>query len=53
MFLTLTPTYLGIAQACFDFTVKYLRGEMPNAMPEKRRRSPLKQLAVAQMFVTL
>ncbi|MCV6592049.1 MAG: acyl-CoA/acyl-ACP dehydrogenase, partial [Silicimonas sp.] len=27
MFMTLTPTYMGIAQACYDFTVAYLRGE--------------------------
>lgn len=52
MFLTLSPTYLGIAQAAFDFTVRYLRGEMPDADPAKRR-SASKQLAVAQMFVTL
>jgi alkylation response protein AidB-like acyl-CoA dehydrogenase len=53
MFLTLTPTYLGLAQAAFDFTVKYLRGEMPDAGPERRRRSPLKQVAVARMFIVL
>ncbi len=53
MFLTLSPTYLGLAQAAFDFTVRYLRGEIPGAGQEKRRRSPTKQLAVAQMFVTL
>jgi alkylation response protein AidB-like acyl-CoA dehydrogenase len=52
MFLTLTPTYLGMAQAAFDFTVRYLRGEIPGA-PDKRRRAPTKQLAVAQMFITL
>jgi alkylation response protein AidB-like acyl-CoA dehydrogenase len=52
MFLTLTPTYLGMAQAAFDFTVRYLRGEIPGA-PDKRRRAPAKQLAVAQMFITL
>lgn len=53
MFLALSPTYLGIAQAAFDFTVRYLRGEIAGAGPEKRRGSPAKQLAVAQMFVTL
>ncbi len=53
MFLTLTPTYLGLAQAAFDFTVRYRRGEIPGAVQEKRRRSATKQLAVAQMFVTL
>ncbi|MEZ5450498.1 MAG: acyl-CoA dehydrogenase family protein [Thiolinea sp.] len=29
MFMTLTPSYMGIAQAAYDFTVRYLRGEMP------------------------
>jgi alkylation response protein AidB-like acyl-CoA dehydrogenase len=53
MLLTLSPTYLGIAQAAFDFTVRYLRGEVPGTDGEKRRRSPTKQLAVAQMFVAL
>jgi len=53
MFLALSPTYLGLAQAAFDFTVRYLRGEIPGAGQERRRRSPTKQLAVAQMFVTL
>ena len=28
MFLTLSPTYMGLAQAAYDFTVRYLRGEM-------------------------
>ena len=36
MFLTLTPTYLGLAQAAFDFTVRYLRGEIAG---RRRRRS--------------
>jgi alkylation response protein AidB-like acyl-CoA dehydrogenase len=52
MFLTLSPTYLGLAQAAVDFTVRYLRGEIPGACPERRQRST-KQLAVAQMFITL
>jgi alkylation response protein AidB-like acyl-CoA dehydrogenase len=53
MFMTLTPTYMGIAQAAFDFTVKYLRGEIPGTGPEKRRKFATKQVAIAQMFVTL
>jgi alkylation response protein AidB-like acyl-CoA dehydrogenase len=28
MFFTLAPTYLGLANAAYDFTVKYLRGEV-------------------------
>ncbi|GGB34045.1 BEC protein [Roseibium aquae] len=53
MFLTLSPTYMGIAQAAYDFTVKYLRGEMPGTPPVKRRMYPTKQHAVASMHITL
>lgn len=53
MFMTLTPTYMGIAQACYDFTVSYLRGEVPGTPAVKRRMYPTKQLAVAQMRVML
>ncbi len=53
MFMTLTPSYMGIAQACVDFTVAYLRGEVPGMPPVKRRMYPTKQLAVAQMQVML
>ncbi|MEM7438215.1 MAG: acyl-CoA dehydrogenase family protein [Pseudomonadota bacterium] len=53
MFMTLTPAYVGLAQAAYDFTVKYLRGEMPGTPPIKRRMYPTKQIAVAQMKVML
>ena len=53
MFATLSPTYMGIAQAAYDFTVQYLRGEMPGTPPVKRRMYATKQIAVAQMRVTL
>ncbi len=53
MFATLSPTYMGIAQAAYDFTVSYLRGEVPGMPPVKRRMYPTKQIAVAQMRVTL
>ena len=52
MFLTLTPTYVGLAQAAFDFTVRYLRGEIADTGSDKRR-SPAKRQAVAEMFVML
>jgi alkylation response protein AidB-like acyl-CoA dehydrogenase len=52
MFLTLTPTYLGLAQAAYDFTVKYLRGEWPG-VPEQRRGMPVKQGNVARMRIML
>ncbi len=53
MFMTLSPTYLGIAQAAYDFTVKYLRGEWPGLPPVKRRMYPTKQIGVAQMRLML
>ena len=53
MFMTLTPTYMGIAQAAHDFTVRYLRGEQPGTPPVKRRMYATKQVAVAEMRVML
>ncbi len=53
MFMTLSPTYMGLAQAAYDFTVKYLRGEAPGMPPVKRRMYPTKQIAVAQMQIKL
>ena len=53
MFMTLTPSYMGIAQACYDFTVGYLRGEIPGTPPVKRRMFPTKQIAVAEMRIML
>ncbi len=53
MFMTLTPTYMGLAQAAYDFTVAYLRGEVPGMPPVKRRMFPTKQIAVAEMRVML
>jgi alkylation response protein AidB-like acyl-CoA dehydrogenase len=52
MFLTLTPSYMGLCQAIYDFTVAYLRGEVP-PMAEKRRKQPLKQAAVAELRIML
>jgi alkylation response protein AidB-like acyl-CoA dehydrogenase len=53
MFTTLSPTYMGIAIAAYEFTVKYLRGELPGMPPVKRRMYPTKQIAVAEMCVKL
>ncbi len=54
MFTTLSPTYLGIAQAAFDFTLAYLRGEAEGAPPAgSARASPAKQMAVADMRIKL
>jgi alkylation response protein AidB-like acyl-CoA dehydrogenase len=53
MFLTLSPTYMGLAQAAYDFTIAYLRGEMPGTPPVRRRMYPTKQIAVAEMRIAL
>ena len=53
MFFTLSPTYLGVANAVYDFTVQYLRGEVPGEPPIKRRQFPTKQITVAQMRLQL
>ena len=45
MFFTLSPTYMGISQAAFDFTVDYLSTGMRNI--------PTKQHAVARMRLKL
>ena len=43
---------VGIAQAAYDFTLAYLRGEI-EGIPVKRRMYPTKQISVADMFVKL
>jgi alkylation response protein AidB-like acyl-CoA dehydrogenase len=53
MFATLSPTYLGIAQAAYDFTVQYLRAEIPGMPKVLRRMYPTKQYAVAEMRIKL
>ncbi len=53
MFTTLSPTYMGIAIAAYEFTVKYLRGEVEGTPPVKRRMYATKQIAVAEMFIKL
>jgi alkylation response protein AidB-like acyl-CoA dehydrogenase len=54
MFTSLAPTYLGISQAAFDFTVAYLRGEVEGAPPAGgARHSAAKQIAIAEMRIKL
>ncbi len=53
MFATLSPTYMGIAQAAYDFMVAYLRAEVPGMPPVKRRMYPTKQITVAEMRIKL
>jgi alkylation response protein AidB-like acyl-CoA dehydrogenase len=52
MFTTLAPTYMGIAIAAYEFTVRYLRGDL-EGVSVKRRMYPTKQIAVAEMWVKL
>ena len=52
MFMTLTPCYMGQAQAAYDFSVAYLRGEV-DGVNVKRRMYPTKQVGIAQMYVKL
>jgi alkylation response protein AidB-like acyl-CoA dehydrogenase len=54
MFSTLSPTFMGIAVAAYEFTVRYLRGEIEGmAPPISRRMHPTKQIATAQMHILL
>ena len=53
MFMTLTPAYMGLAQAAYDFTIAYLRGEVAGTPPVRRRMYPTKQIAVAEMTIRL
>jgi len=53
MFATLSPTYMGIAQAAYDFSVAYLRGDVAGTAPIKRRMYPTKQITVADMRIKL
>lgn len=52
MFFTLSPTYMGISRAAFDFTVAYLRGEI-QGVHGVMRDIPAKQQAVAKMRLML
>ena len=53
MFTTLAPTYMGIAIAAYEFTVRYLRGEIEGIAPVRRRMYATKQIAVAEMWIRL
>jgi alkylation response protein AidB-like acyl-CoA dehydrogenase len=53
MMATLSPTYMGVAQGAFDFTVDYLRGRIPGQPPIDRRMYATKRMAVGQMYARL
>jgi alkylation response protein AidB-like acyl-CoA dehydrogenase len=54
MFSTLAPTYMGIALAAYEFTIRYLRGEVEGMdSTAKRRMHPTKQISLARMHILL
>lgn len=53
MYSLLAPTYMGICQGAYDFTVQYLKGELPDQRPIDRRVYPTKRAAVARMYIML
>ncbi|MBT6099001.1 MAG: acyl-CoA/acyl-ACP dehydrogenase [Marinovum sp.] len=53
MMATLSPTYMGVAQSTYDFTVQYLRGETPAQPPIDRRIYSTKRASVGKMYQKL
>jgi alkylation response protein AidB-like acyl-CoA dehydrogenase len=53
MMATLSPTYMGVAQGAFDFTVAYLQGKVPGQPPIDRRMYATKRIAVGKMYARL
>jgi alkylation response protein AidB-like acyl-CoA dehydrogenase len=53
MMATLTPTYMGVAQGAYDFTVAYLRGEVAGQPAADRRQFATKRIAVGKMYAKL
>lgn len=53
MMATLSPTYMGVAQGAFDFTVAYLRGEVPGQPAADRRMFGTKRITVGKMYTQL
>lgn len=53
MMATLSPTYMGVAQGAYDFTVGYLSGKLPGMPPIDRRMFATKRHAVGQMYARL
>ena len=53
MMATLSPTYMGVAQGAYDFTVAYLRGEVAGQPAADRRMFGTKRSAVGRMYARL
>ena len=49
LFLSLTPSYLGLTGGVLDATAAYLRGELPGQVAGSRRDHPIKQHGWAHM----
>jgi alkylation response protein AidB-like acyl-CoA dehydrogenase len=50
---TLSPTYMGVAQGAYDFTVAYLRGEVAGQPAADRRMFATKRMTVGKMYARL
>jgi len=53
MMATLSPTYMGVAQGAYDFTLAYLQGRIPGQPPIDRRMYATKRVAVSKMYARL
>lgn len=53
MMALLSPANMGLSQGIYDFTVSYLRGEIPGQPPIDRRVYPTKRVSVGKMFQQL
>ena len=53
MMATLSPTYMGVAQGAYDFTLAYLQGKVPGQPPIDRRMYATKRVAVSKMYARL
>jgi alkylation response protein AidB-like acyl-CoA dehydrogenase len=53
MMATLSPTYMGVAQGAYDFTIAYLKGQVPGQPPIDRRMFATKRVAVSKMYARL
>jgi alkylation response protein AidB-like acyl-CoA dehydrogenase len=53
LMITLSPSYMGLAQGAYGFTVDYPRGRVPGQPPADRRMYATKRMAFARMYAKL
>ena len=53
LMITLSPSYMGLAQGAYDFTIDYLKGKVPGQPPVDRRMYATKRFAVGRMYAKL